>query len=92
VTDEELRELQERVVAIQDLAAHPGWTYALDRIIHQISIYQNRLIMGKATDHTEYREWVAYTDGLSFVLKLREHTQEELDRELSAREEAEVYG
>ena len=87
MNDDELRNLQERVQIISDLASSVGWAYAMDRVVSQVAIYQNRLILGKAKDYEEYIKWVAYTDGLSFVLDLPKKVQEELERELARRDE-----
>jgi len=87
MTDEELRDLQERVSVIREMVGRSGWIYAMDRVAHQINIFQNQIILGKAKDHQQYKEWVAYTDGLSFILQLPDKVQSELDRELARREE-----
>lgn len=87
MTDDEFRGLQERVTVISDMEASPGWTYAMDRVVHQINIYQNQIIQGKAKSHEEYKEWIAYTDGLSFILQLPKRVRAELDGELERREQ-----
>jgi len=91
MTDEELRELEERVQAIKDLITTNGWVYATDRVRAQIFVKQRQLLLGKAKDFEEYREWVSYTDGLSFLLNLPDAVQAELDFELERREEEKSY-
>lgn len=92
MNEEELRGLQERVLAIQQMAEGNGWYYACDRMKAQIFNHQKRILQGLAKDYETYREWVAYTDGLSFALNLPDTVQEELEREMQARLEESENG
>jgi len=89
MNDEELRDLQERVALIGEMAAHPGWAMLTDRAHHTIALRQQRLLNGKLEDFAEYQKEVAYMDGMFFVLRLPDQVKGELDDEMGYRAELE---
>jgi len=87
VTDDELRDLQERVALIEEMAAQHGWTLLVDRAHATLAAYQQRLLGGAIKDYSDYEKTVAFIDGAFFVLHLPSTVRSELDDEMTYREE-----
>lgn len=78
MTEAELRDLQERVSLVNEMAQTPGWQMLLDRARHTMVLMQTRMIQGRYKDWDEYRNDVAYTDGVEFMMTLPKRLNDEL--------------
>jgi hypothetical protein len=88
MTDEELRDLQERCQLISEMAASPGWTLLRDRAAHTIGTSQQRILNGRL-DHNEYIREAGWQAGAFFILDLPGQIVTELENELAFRREIE---
>ena len=86
MNDDELRDLQERVSLIAEMAASPGWTMLVDRAHASIRVAQQRVLRG-LLEHDEYLKQCANMEGMFFILDLPAKVQAELDQELGLRAE-----
>ena|SRR5215831_13584432 len=89
--DNELRDLQERVQLIEEMAGTNGWLMLADRAHATLAQRQQRLLVGSPKDYTDYVKEVAFIDGAFFVLRLPEQVRAELEAEMVFRQEAEEY-
>lgn len=87
MNDEEFRGLQERVALIRQMAEMPGWEMAVDRAIVGIEYRQNQLLGGSATSFEQYKELVAWINGVNFFMSIPKAVEKELEVELQNREE-----
>lgn len=87
MTDEELRDLQERSQLVADLTQHGGWQLLVDRANLGLWAKQNLVIGGGAKDYEQYKTAIAWMEGAQFVLAVPMLVEQELELELAAREE-----
>lgn len=80
--EQELRDLQERVALVKEMAAHPGWRMLQDRALHTLLIKQTYIIQGKCKSYEEYLKEVAFTDGVEYLMKLPDRLDLELEMAL----------
>lgn len=86
MTEQELRDLQERSQLVGDLTNHPGWPLLVDRA--NLSIFQRQhLLLNGAKDWEQYREEIMWIRGASYVLKIPALVAEELKTELDYQDE-----
>lgn len=79
MTDEELRDLIERVHQIQELQKHQGWELLLDYSRALLAHKQGRILSGKLTPD-EYHEAVGWLNGANAILNAAEVLAERLER------------
>lgn len=88
MTDEELRDLQERVQTISDMTASTGWAMLQDAAKAVLVSKQTRIIQGKCDNYEEYKTDCAFGDGVLYLINLPDRLQMRLDQELELRSEA----
>ena len=80
---EELRELQERVELVEQIADTPGWMMMLDRARATMVSKQSRIVQGQCRDHEDYVKECSFLEGLDFFTKLPARMRLELDMQLA---------
>jgi hypothetical protein len=89
VTDDELRDLKERVQLIEEMVATPGWALLQDFAADTLDKRQQAILHGSPGDYTDYQRQIAFLDGAGFVLSLPHKAREGLEEELGYRAEVE---
>jgi hypothetical protein len=90
MTDDELRDLQERVSVIVDMTESAGWLLLTDAA-HAVLLHkQARIIQGKCATQEDYRADCAFGDGIQYLLGLPLRLQAQLDQELAERQALEA--
>lgn len=90
MTDEELREMQERVTQIRELKQHQSWTIFEDWLRYRLSHHQRRVLGGRIGEMLDYREEVGTIKGLTTAIMAADEIEEIVNRELEARREAAI--
>jgi len=90
MTDEELRDLQERNQLVSDLTSHPGWPFFVDFAHTTMKVSQQRIMSGMK-DHMEYIKESGWLAGAFFILDIPEQLRQMLDHELESRAEMQAY-
>ena len=89
MTDEELRELQERVQQILDMTETRGWILLQDAAIGTLQGRQNRIVQGRCENMEDYKAEVSFTNGMRYILNLPATLQSRLEQELQIKRESE---
>ena len=79
MTEEEFRDLQERVHLIEEMAETPGWGMLLDRARATLLARQTRIVQGKCEDYENYIKETSFGDGIEYVMRLPFKVREELE-------------
>lgn len=78
MTEEELRDLQERVALVKELTSHPGWELLLDASRHALLKVQVRVIQGKCETYEEYVKECSFGDGVEYMMGLPARLESQL--------------
>ena len=88
MTDEELREMQERVVQIRELQQHRSWPIYEDWLRHRLQQHQKRILAGNIEDIPTYRHQAGIVAGLTTAIVAANEIEEIVNRELEFRAES----
>jgi len=77
VTEDELRDLQERALQIRELVRQPGWAILTDYVVAQIDAKNRRILAGRLHPD-DYRVEAGWVQGATFVLG----ASDQLDRQV----------
>lgn len=78
LSEDEARELAERVQAIETMIESSGWVYFVDRANHDISDWQSRVLSGRM-DQNEYLSMTGRIAGAMFILNLYDRVKAEYE-------------
>jgi hypothetical protein len=84
MSEDELRDLRERVQLVDQLAENPGWPMLWDRALVTIAAKQTRVVQGKCVDHEDYVRECGFLEGVEFVRKLPERLRLELEMQVDS--------
>lgn len=87
MTDEELREMQERVVQIGELQTHQSWPIYEDWLRHKLQIATKRVLKGDIKSLDDYREEVGFVKGLTIAIKALDDVTELVSNEIKRKRE-----
>ena len=78
MTEDELRDLQERTHQIQQLAKYPEWQMLYDYVSAMVQAKNRSLLNGNARTLEEYRADAGWISGAMFVLQAPERIEEQM--------------
>lgn len=87
MTDEDLRDMQERVTQIRELQQHPSWAIYEDFLRHKLSISQRRVVNGLIEDMGVYKHETGIVKGLMTALTAGDEVERLVESELERRAE-----
>jgi len=85
VTDEELREMQERVVMIRELKEHRSWPVFEDYLRYKLGLHQRRVMNGSIADITDYKHETGIVRGLTMAITAEAEVERLVEAELERR-------